>query len=251
MNCVLKHNEKHSAFIVLEVPVPDNGGVSEFDGAPFSTFGLAWDRQSAAGMEPVYNHLVCVDTLGASRPGSGFGQRQWEAASTLLGMLVLYPLGNSEPVVARSTPENLGWWGAPLGLATTRVTSLCALVSEAAHSRTSVSDTKSAASDDCDGDTLVVTHAALDTVSEVLRVVQDQAVHSVGNGTVIKVERDLNSGGLLGLDLVECACIPGQPFNLVSVAGLEGAGFTVEVAPEKRCWNVHSVPFILTQTLPV
>ncbi|KAK3250067.1 hypothetical protein CYMTET_40535 [Cymbomonas tetramitiformis] len=52
----------------------------------WSRVGLHWysvdSRGSVGVVVPVYDHYVSVNTLGAFRPGSGFGQRQWEAGRT-------------------------------------------------------------------------------------------------------------------------------------------------------------------------
>ncbi|KAK3258801.1 hypothetical protein CYMTET_32175 [Cymbomonas tetramitiformis] len=63
---------------------------------------------------------------------------------------------------------------------------------------------------------------------ESFRVVQTRAVSSTGSGSVTFAKADLRSGRLIGLQLLDAHCIPGQSFNLISVAALEDAGFGVD-----------------------
>ncbi|KAK3287240.1 hypothetical protein CYMTET_5242 [Cymbomonas tetramitiformis] len=59
-------------------------------------------------------------------------------------------------------------------------------------------------------------------------VVQCRSVDSVGSGTVTFTKLDVHTGQLIGLQLLGAHCIPGQPFNLVSVVALEDAGFLAD-----------------------
>ncbi|KAK3280740.1 hypothetical protein CYMTET_11436 [Cymbomonas tetramitiformis] len=67
-----------------------------------------------------------------------------------------------------------------------------------------------------------------DSACSTFTVVQSQPVDSVGSGTVTLAKRDVATGKLVGLQLRGAHCIPGQPFNLVSVVALEDAGFLVD-----------------------
>eukprot|EP00854_Cymbomonas_tetramitiformis_P034034 gene34034-biopygen5441 len=57
---------------------------------------------------------------------------------------------------------------------------------------------------------------------------QSQSVNSSGSGFVTFAKRDVRSGRMIGLRLLGTHCIPGQPFNLLSVVALEDAGFLVD-----------------------
>eukprot|EP00854_Cymbomonas_tetramitiformis_P026901 gene26901-biopygen27858 len=65
-------------------------------------------------------------------------------------------------------------------------------------------------------------------VCETFRVVQSQSVSSSGNGFVTFAKKDVKSGRMIGLQLLGTHCMPGQPFNLLSVVALEDAGFLVD-----------------------
>ncbi|KAK3242630.1 hypothetical protein CYMTET_47694 [Cymbomonas tetramitiformis] len=66
------------------------------------------------------------------------------------------------------------------------------------------------------------------TACETFSVVQSQSVNSSGSGSVSFAKRDVQSGRMVGLQLLGTHCIPGQPFNLLSVVALEDAGFLVD-----------------------
>ncbi|KAK3273790.1 hypothetical protein CYMTET_17989 [Cymbomonas tetramitiformis] len=59
-------------------------------------------------------------------------------------------------------------------------------------------------------------------------VVQAGTVSSEGSGTVTFAKLDVLTGRAVGLQFTGAHCIPGQPFNLVSVVALEDAGFSVD-----------------------
>ncbi|KAK3256629.1 hypothetical protein CYMTET_34246 [Cymbomonas tetramitiformis] len=59
-------------------------------------------------------------------------------------------------------------------------------------------------------------------------VVQAGTVSSEGSGTVTFAKLDVFTGRAIGLQFTGAHCIPGQPFNLVSVVALEDAGFSVD-----------------------
>ncbi|KAK3264431.1 hypothetical protein CYMTET_26831 [Cymbomonas tetramitiformis] len=63
---------------------------------------------------------------------------------------------------------------------------------------------------------------------ETFSVVQSQSVSSSGSGSVTFAKKDVKSGRMVGLQLLGTHCIPGQPFNLLSVVALEDAGFLVD-----------------------
>ncbi|KAK3285996.1 hypothetical protein CYMTET_6421 [Cymbomonas tetramitiformis] len=60
---------------------------------------------------------------------------------------------------------------------------------------------------------------------ETFKVVQSQAVSSTGSGSVTFAKRDIQSGRMVGLQLLGAHCIPGHSFNLLSVVALEDVGF--------------------------
>eukprot|EP00854_Cymbomonas_tetramitiformis_P022488 gene22488-biopygen23222 len=64
--------------------------------------------------------------------------------------------------------------------------------------------------------------------SSTFSVVQASIVSSVGSGTVTLAKLDVSTGHAIGLQFAGAHCIPGQPFNLVSVVALEDAGFSVD-----------------------
>ncbi|KAK3233736.1 hypothetical protein CYMTET_55980 [Cymbomonas tetramitiformis] len=66
------------------------------------------------------------------------------------------------------------------------------------------------------------------TACETFSVVQSQSVDSSGSGSVTFAKRDVESGRMVGLQFMDTHCIPGQPFNLLSVVALEDAGFRVD-----------------------
>ncbi|KAK3237406.1 hypothetical protein CYMTET_52516 [Cymbomonas tetramitiformis] len=66
------------------------------------------------------------------------------------------------------------------------------------------------------------------TACETFSVVQSQSVDSSGSGSVTFAKKDVKSGRMVGLQLLGTHCIPGQPFNLLSVVALEDAGFRVD-----------------------
>ncbi|KAK3240939.1 hypothetical protein CYMTET_49259 [Cymbomonas tetramitiformis] len=66
------------------------------------------------------------------------------------------------------------------------------------------------------------------TACETFSVVQSQSVDSSGSGSVTFAKRDVESGRVVGLRFMDTHCIPGQPFNLLSVVALEDAGFSVD-----------------------
>ncbi|KAK3284359.1 hypothetical protein CYMTET_7990 [Cymbomonas tetramitiformis] len=66
------------------------------------------------------------------------------------------------------------------------------------------------------------------TACETFSVVQSQSVNSSGSGSVTFAKKDVKSGRMVGLQLLGTHCIPGQPFNLLSVVALEDAGFLVD-----------------------
>ncbi|KAK3280647.1 hypothetical protein CYMTET_11520 [Cymbomonas tetramitiformis] len=59
-------------------------------------------------------------------------------------------------------------------------------------------------------------------------VVQAGTVCSEGSGTVTFAKLDVSTGRAVGLQFTGAHCIPGRPFNLVSVVALEDAGFSVD-----------------------
>eukprot|EP00854_Cymbomonas_tetramitiformis_P008472 gene8472-biopygen8591 len=63
---------------------------------------------------------------------------------------------------------------------------------------------------------------------ETFKVVQSQAVSSTGSGSVTFAKRDIQSGRMVGLQLLGAHCIPGHSFNLLSVVALEDVGFLVD-----------------------
>ncbi|KAK3288566.1 hypothetical protein CYMTET_3961 [Cymbomonas tetramitiformis] len=74
-----------------------------------------------------------------------------------------------------------------------------------------------------------VFNADYDTAAcETFSVVQSQSVSSSGSGSVTFAKKDVKSGRMVGLQLLGTHCIPGQPFNLLSVVALEDAGFLVD-----------------------
>ncbi|KAK3234115.1 hypothetical protein CYMTET_55604 [Cymbomonas tetramitiformis] len=74
-----------------------------------------------------------------------------------------------------------------------------------------------------------VFNADYDTeVSETFSVVQSQSVCSSGSGSVTFAKKDVRSGRVVGLQFIGAHCIPGQPFNLLSVVALEDAVFVVD-----------------------
>ncbi|KAK3274504.1 hypothetical protein CYMTET_17314 [Cymbomonas tetramitiformis] len=66
------------------------------------------------------------------------------------------------------------------------------------------------------------------TSSSTFSVVQAGTVSSEGSGTVTFAKLDVSTGRAVGLQFTGAHCIPGQPFNLVSVVALEDAGFSVD-----------------------
>ncbi|KAK3235825.1 hypothetical protein CYMTET_53986 [Cymbomonas tetramitiformis] len=66
------------------------------------------------------------------------------------------------------------------------------------------------------------------TSSSTFSVVQAGTVSSEGRGTVTFAKLDISTGRAVGLQFAGAHCIPGQPFNLVSVVALEDAGFSVD-----------------------
>ncbi|KAK3275189.1 hypothetical protein CYMTET_16669 [Cymbomonas tetramitiformis] len=66
------------------------------------------------------------------------------------------------------------------------------------------------------------------TACETFSVVQSQSVDSSGSGSVTFAKRDVDSGRMIGLRFLDTHCIPGQPFNLLSVVALKDAGFRVD-----------------------
>ncbi|KAK3239116.1 hypothetical protein CYMTET_50936 [Cymbomonas tetramitiformis] len=64
--------------------------------------------------------------------------------------------------------------------------------------------------------------------SSTFSVVQAGIVSSEGSGTVTFAKLDVSTGRAIGLHFTGAHCIPGQPFNLVSVVALEDAGFSVD-----------------------
>ncbi|KAK3263746.1 hypothetical protein CYMTET_27477 [Cymbomonas tetramitiformis] len=64
--------------------------------------------------------------------------------------------------------------------------------------------------------------------SSTFSVVQAGTVSSEGSGTVTFAKLDVSTGRAVGLQFTGAHCIPGQPFNLVSVVALEDAGFSVD-----------------------
>ncbi|KAK3260902.1 hypothetical protein CYMTET_30164 [Cymbomonas tetramitiformis] len=64
--------------------------------------------------------------------------------------------------------------------------------------------------------------------SSTFSVVQAGTVSSEGSGTVTFAKLDVSTGRAIGLQFTGAHCIPGQPFNLVSVVALEDAGFSVD-----------------------
>ncbi|KAK3242044.1 hypothetical protein CYMTET_48237 [Cymbomonas tetramitiformis] len=74
-----------------------------------------------------------------------------------------------------------------------------------------------------------VFNADYDTAAcETFSVVQSQSVSSSGSGSVTFAKKDVKSGRMVGLQLLGTHCIPGKPFNLLSVVALEDAGFLVD-----------------------
>ncbi|KAK3260702.1 hypothetical protein CYMTET_30352 [Cymbomonas tetramitiformis] len=63
---------------------------------------------------------------------------------------------------------------------------------------------------------------------ETFSVVHSQSVCSSNSGSVTFAKKDVKSGRMVGLQLLGTHCIPGQPFNLLSVVALEDAGFLVD-----------------------
>ncbi|KAK3239767.1 hypothetical protein CYMTET_50335 [Cymbomonas tetramitiformis] len=66
------------------------------------------------------------------------------------------------------------------------------------------------------------------TSSSTFSVVQAGTVSSEGSGTVTFAKLDVSTGRVVGLQFTGAHCIPGQPFNLVSVVALEDVGFRVD-----------------------
>ncbi|KAK3282268.1 hypothetical protein CYMTET_9991 [Cymbomonas tetramitiformis] len=66
------------------------------------------------------------------------------------------------------------------------------------------------------------------TSSSTFSVVQAGTVSSEGSGMVTFAKLDVSTGRAVGLQFTGAHCIPGQPFNLVSVVALEDAGFSVD-----------------------
>ncbi|KAK3274978.1 hypothetical protein CYMTET_16871 [Cymbomonas tetramitiformis] len=66
------------------------------------------------------------------------------------------------------------------------------------------------------------------TSSSTFSVVQAGTVSSEGSGTVTFAKLDVSTGRAVGLNFTGAHCIPGRPFNLVSVVALEDAGFSVD-----------------------
>ncbi|KAK3266748.1 hypothetical protein CYMTET_24652 [Cymbomonas tetramitiformis] len=64
--------------------------------------------------------------------------------------------------------------------------------------------------------------------SSTFSVVQAGTVCSEGSGTVTFAKLDVSTGRAVGLQFTGAHCIPGQPFNLVSVVALADAGFSVD-----------------------
>ncbi|KAK3268555.1 hypothetical protein CYMTET_22948 [Cymbomonas tetramitiformis] len=183
--------------------------------------GLYWysvdSRGSVGVVVPVYDHYVSVNTLGAFRPGSGFGQRQWEAGRTaykswacLCYMLCLQAVFRREPIVVRDPTEELrrrGYVRSDVSDGDASVPNLC-----------SEADTQSVCSafDDSYSEAAVLGSGAAKRVFcgverygvgsdssgvSVFKVAQGQTTQSVGDDIVSVVKRDLDSGGLPGLDL--------------------------------------------------
>ncbi|KAK3233925.1 hypothetical protein CYMTET_55805 [Cymbomonas tetramitiformis] len=71
------------------------------------------------------------------------------------------------------------------------------------------------------------------TSSSTFSVVQAGTVSSEGSGTVTFAKLDVSTGRAVGLQFTGAHCIPGQPFNLVSVVALEDAGFGVDFGARK------------------